>query len=1759
MDEMNRANAVSLFTFLKEYARLSRKPIRSLDSDAYREILWFGNVPKEPECSCSVWKGQNGEDGKPLSVPSEGWLEIRRPDRSEPPEPPEDVVPWIKTDLWVDSQNELPELYETILNPDWESGIDDDEKIPQFLNLPDFPEIQKTWDQYIEDEWWRWAENDRKKEKVQDCYNQLFRLHRAKLQMGDDYELILSVGCLSWIDPKEKSEKIKRHVLTLAATVRFDSINAVVTVQADGSMSDVHLETDMLLLNQQPDQITDLLLKERKLELGTDILCDRAKELLKSMAHGLPSGDGKFIDTLDEVPAFSTNSPVIYFSPALILRRRSARTLISFCEQIEMNLSDNLQTLPSAVRTVIGEQGVNDGIEGPNKEIEKRGKYNESREVYFPLAANNEQKMIIERLESQTGVLVQGPPGTGKSQTIANLICHLLANGKKILITSQKTPALRVLKEKLPASVADLCVLLLGEGNDQQTALQKSVSEITTRYNSFDKSDSDRKIQSLQKRLEKLRNQEAKSFETLCALRSREEEEFPLRFESYMGKLGDIAKKIFSEKDEFAWFKDHLPSGCSLLSGELPKCPISANEAIAALFLMKSISPTDEERAKLVVPKIDELPPPQKVETMVAQEMENLKEFEENKFHLNHPACMVLMEHSPEDLSQIADQLHEITSLKSAISGKSLGWENFAVQQILAGERVVWEELKSASETLLKKIRNRLTEAANYDVNGMKGRSTRAVLKDAQELYDHFCRGGKIGFWISKPPIIKRAGYLLKEVTIDGRQCKTKESLECLIQWLELQEAMRGLEEQWKIHTTINVTNMPLNQAAGRFEQEYKRLIAIMSLGDKTDALSKTLMVWDPAIVPVWEQPESVVALEILAKAIILKKSLSDIANWFSVEKKKLTSVAKQTTTAPESIKALRSLENRSAEEYREAYNEIQRLNKLKNAITGRDQRVSDFKSKLPKLASTIINSMNNTDWEKLLRNIELAWNWKCADAWLLEVSDPGAERKLQKTIKTIRERISDTQANLAAELAWKHCIKKMGDIHYANLIAWKNAIAKLGKGTGKYAERNREIARERLEQCRGAVPAWVMPIHRILDTVKPSPEIFDVVIIDEASQSGPEALFLSYLAKQIVVVGDDKQIRPETVGLDQNQVHQLQKRYLKDIPHPEIYDPTESIFGIATVRFGNPVRLREHFRCMPEIIGFSNRLCYQDQPLIPLRQFGGNRLEPVLKTTYVSTGFQDSGKGKINKNEAELLVESIEQCCEDPKYNKKSIGVISLLNTSDQDRYIEQLIVSRLDPEEIINRNIICGDAYDFQGDERDIIFLSTVSARSEGRRPRALTDQKAERRFNVAASRAKDQLWLFHSINVGELGQNCLRRRLLTYMNEPKVDPLGGTISMSLAELHELSEIAQRSVDFPPHPFDSWFEVDVYLAIADRQYVVVPQYEVRGYRIDLVIIGGARKLAVECDGDRWHGPEEYEKDLRRQYDLERCGWEFFRVRGSTFYHNPRKALDELWKLLSHKDFGVSSLHDEEGEKANNQEGKISAYEKDSNEKVESKDHEQKDTSVSKGQKKQSKATGLNNRTELRKERTTIPKRIKSAEDLIKLKNRALCETIILILDVRPNNSCKKETMTSLVCSFYGVITRGKPRIKVQRKVNSAIRHLIKRKILREYKAKNVRIQLLRAGKAWLAKHAQMNIPFEIANSTDSARFENSTSQNNSLLLKAVELLKREQKPLSRSEIINALQIQNSDWKFLMRDLVSHKQILRTGERLSTRYEYTE
>ena len=258
----------------------------------------------------------------------------------------------------------------------------------------------------------------------------------------------------------------------------------------------------------------------------------------------------------------------------------------------------------------------------------------------------------------------------------------------------------------------------------------------------------------------------------------------------------------------------------------------------------------------------------------------------------------------------------------------------------------------------------------------------------------------------------------------------------------------------------------------------------------------------------------------------------------------------------------------------------------------------------------------------------------------------------------------------------------------------------------------------------------------------------------------------------------------------------------------------------------------------MPEIIRFSNDRFY-NKLLIPLRQYGPERLPP-LEHVFIEGGYREgSGNRVVNRSEADAIVEKILELCDDERYSGKTMGVVVLQGEA-QAGLIEKKLLERLGAEEMARRRLVCGNSYSFQGDERDVMFLSMVAAPDGRIGP--LTRSADDRRFNVAASRARDQMFLFHSVTVNDLSESDLRRRLLEFFENTKPQEIAG---IDREELERRAAQDNRAVINPPDPFDSWFEVDVALELVRKGYNVQPQVEFVGRRIDLVIEGGQARLA--------------------------------------------------------------------------------------------------------------------------------------------------------------------------------------------------------------------------------------------------------------------------------------------------------------------------
>jgi hypothetical protein len=117
--------------------------------------------------------------------------------------------------------------------------------------------------------------------------------------------------------------------------------------------------------------------------------------------------------------------------------------------------------------------------------------------LLLPMPTNEEQQRILAQAQHNTGVTVQGPPGTGKSHTIANIISHYVAYGRRVLVVAEKEQALRALTDKIPDGIKDLTVSVLGADAGSRRELESAIGRIQTRVTAIDRAFADERIRQL--------------------------------------------------------------------------------------------------------------------------------------------------------------------------------------------------------------------------------------------------------------------------------------------------------------------------------------------------------------------------------------------------------------------------------------------------------------------------------------------------------------------------------------------------------------------------------------------------------------------------------------------------------------------------------------------------------------------------------------------------------------------------------------------------------------------------------------------------------------------------------------------------------------------------------------------------------------------------------------------------------------------------------------------------------------------------------------------------------------------------------------------------------------------------------------------------------------------------------------------------------------------------------------------------------------
>ncbi|MDK1030150.1 MAG: AAA domain-containing protein [Anaerolineae bacterium] len=1491
--------ALGLFKFLRDFSELRTKTIRSLDT--YEDVLWISDIPRVSGCHAAAWfRGQDDDESQ-----LEAWVEIRKPQMPRFPEPHIELQKWLDLEQLHDSSTEEPTLREWIFVEREDVDIDAKEeesfdpveqaKVEKVL-LDESPEIHDSLKSYLKNEWQPWAERDRELRPVQNAYSHLFHLQKTQQRLGEQYEVVLGIGLLKW--RLKSGHEVKRHVIAAQTSIELEAASGTIRIGPAGDGAKLILEQDMLDPAERPDVLVQRHLQEHLNELA-DNVWDKIiiDNVLKSWVNDIAS-EGKYLDSLAEQKVDS-DRPTVCYSPAILFRKRSERSYIRAFDEIIDRIKSKKE-IPEGVRRFVSIVSDPYGSDSLDDRPPDGSSNAPDPELYFPLEANIEQRNIINTLNRSQGVLVQGPPGTGKSHTIVNLVAHLLATGNRVLVTSHTARALSVLRrffEERLKELAPLAVVVLGDDRKGLRAMEESVIGITNKHNGWDKSINVREIEDIEKKLADSRTTRQKVNEDLQAIREQETFEHPPKFGGYQGTLQTIATCLKAEEENFRYFKD--------TPNEEDDLQVTAEELVILLDLLRDPSVENIDSAEWHVVDPSELQSVEKLQSTFNREAELQAKLKGFVSVQEHPNYEVFGKCNPELIEPVEVKLKKLISVVDEIEKHIAPWTNNMLLEVLADQDRPWWELLRSTESDLDSIENIEDWNEERTVSGIGDRNFLTLRVDASELLEHLESGGKWGFGPFRSDIIKRCFYMKKDVRFDGHPCGSEAILKAFVGWLDIQILFSRLEKRWAPYA--NFGDLEATMGVAKYRDLCEPIEVAKSAFELVRALQAVCAEIPGFVAPIWHEIPKLRELYLVIEVLELAWKLSTI-------QKHLTQLADQwlrkmrlDNLDPTIGLLVEAIENRDIQAYTKAYNEISNNCRQGGRAQRRYALLASLKATAPIFAEELCADYRDRAWDHRITVFPMAWDWARAKTWVSRLCDPKQEQSLRAEAAMLGNEIRKHLAALAAKKAWSHCLESLTENERQHLIAWSLSMKRLGKGTGKHASIHRKAARGHMEQCRTAIPAWIMPMYRVAETMRPGVDMFDVAIIDEASQSGPEALLLTYLAKRLVVVGDSKQIIPDFVGISGNDVNELRKLHLKDIPHSDALGADGSFYDLAEIRYQGRVVLREHFRCMPEIIQFSNNLSYSANPLIPLRQYANDRLKPVVEAVHVQGGYREgSGSNAINKPEASAIVERIQSMIRDERYKEKSIGVITLLGNS-QSRLIEQKLLEQVGPETMEEHSIICGNAYAFQGDERDVILISMVSAVTEGYRIGVRTKAADERRFNVAASRARDQMILFHSVTLNDLSSHCLQARLLAYCMAPAIDPLD-CADISLDELKDLSGTVNRREVKPPEPFDSWFEVDVYVRITERGYRVIPQVRINRYRIDLIIDGMQGRLAVECDGDYWHGPEQYQLDAGRQRALERCGWHFWRVRGSTFYLDPAAALEGLWEELERRGITIGA-----------------------------------------------------------------------------------------------------------------------------------------------------------------------------------------------------------------------------------------------------------
>ena len=421
----------------------------------------------------------------------------------------------------------------------------------------------------------------------------------------------------------------------------------------------------------------------------------------------------------------------------------------------------------------------------------------------------------------------------------------------------------------------------------------------------------------------------------------------------------------------------------------------------------------------------------------------------------------------------------------------------------------------------------------------------------------------------------------------------------------------------------------------------------------------------------------------------------------------------------------------------------------------------------------------------------------------------------------------------------------------------------------------NRLLEEEDFTPLLEAFPCWCLTTYAVSGSLPMKPGLFDVAIIDEASQCDIASCFpILFRSKKAVIVGDDKQL-PHLSFLEKAK----EQSFLSQYNIPDKYQlmwrfRTNSMFDLANYYSTNPVLLDEHFRSSYPIIQFSNQEFYGNRIRIMTKDAG---TDDVLEMHIVPDGKVDSDATR-NMPEVEAVLKRVHELIladDGIDDNPVSIGIISPFRG--QVDLISKALRQVLTESTIRKHQIEVGTAHTFQGDERDVMILSWAVA--ENSFVQSLTFLQKPNLFNVAITRARKKLICFIS-------------------RDPKGLP-PGLLKDYLEYIQNYLDSAKND-EFQKNKYKNDFEKDVAQTLIMEGLDVRAGVEAAGVLPDLLVKDPETEIeiVVEIDGVQ-DSVKEKLPDTKKQTILERAGYKVTRISYREWEHSSQACVDRVKRLI--------------------------------------------------------------------------------------------------------------------------------------------------------------------------------------------------------------------------------------------------------------------